>query len=264
MLTVVVVLGLCGVAGGYLFGRSDLLVRTRERWARGRDVLDAAMDNDLDGFNAANPGATFGLDPIDLKLVPDLAALANPDRRLRARMYWGWFWRALAACNICSGVHAIFAMTGLWAALAAVASAPAPVPWHDIPAGVGRRLRRPHRPHGPRKPTGDLVTIWALTEGVDQPYVALTAWPIHRDGVVHVPSNAFVGGPCGVHATAAEHVAAMWTPCVFPERPMDRHTILCVEGACVGCDLWREHTKFGELTEAEWDALPELSMEVAQ
>ena len=136
MLTVILVLGLCGVAGGYLFGRSDLLVRPRERWARGRDVLDAAMDNDLDGFNAANPGASFGLDPIDLKLVPDLAVLANPDRRLRARMYWGWFARAVLSCSTCAGWWAAAAALALWSVLTAVAGHTAPVAWPDAPVAL--------------------------------------------------------------------------------------------------------------------------------
>ncbi len=136
MLTTIAVIALCAISGGYLTGRSDLLLRRRESWVRGRDILDAARDNDLDGFNDVNPIEPFGMQPADTRLV-DPTVLADPGRRTRARWYWGWWWRAMVSCSVCAGWHVAWVVLAVWAVLAAAAGDTPPSSWAEAPVVWG-------------------------------------------------------------------------------------------------------------------------------
>lgn len=95
---------------------------------------------------------------------------------------------------------------------------------------------------------------------LDRPVARLLFGPNHRS-INMLPAGTSVNmGDCTVHATPEEHAAALWTPCAAPERPVDRHAVITNVGECAGCDLWREHGRFGEYTPEEFAALPELSI----
>lgn len=136
MLTSIAVVALCGVAGGYVLGRSDLFLRRRERWVRGRDLLDAAMENDLDGFSEVTPAAPFGSDSMDAGLV-DLNELADPSRKTRARWYWGWWWRSVVSCSVCAGWWAAAVALIVWGSLARASGVDVPFAWAEAPVVWG-------------------------------------------------------------------------------------------------------------------------------
>ena len=136
MLTPIAVVALCGVAGGFLLGRSDLLLRRRETWARARDLLDAARDNDLDGFNDINPLEPYGTHPADTRLV-DVNELAGPSRGSRVRWYFGWWWRAAVSCSVCAGWWAAAVTVVVWGSLARAAETEVPFAWAEAPVVWG-------------------------------------------------------------------------------------------------------------------------------
>lgn len=119
----IIVLALCGVAGGYLIGASVLFEARRDVWARARDVLDAAVYNELDGLNPP-----YGSVAVDTRVVPTIPTGALSKRAARR---YRWVWRAAyaATCNVCSGWWVCAAVLAGWAALAAVVGEPSPVTW---------------------------------------------------------------------------------------------------------------------------------------
>lgn len=130
MLTVVVIIALCGTAAGFLFGRSELLADRRELWARARDVLDAMLHDELDVVDPP-----YGSIAVDTRVLPRIPMPAT--KRDRRRWRWSWRWRYALCCNVCGGWWGCGLAYGVWAAVAALTGSPQPVHAAEVIPVVG-------------------------------------------------------------------------------------------------------------------------------
>lgn len=146
MLTVIVVVALCGVGGGYTIGRSALFQPSRDRHERARDIFDAAANSVIEQLDPP-----YGVIAADLDILPSVPAVA--DAKTRRWLLRRWKWHYLWACNICTGWWWCAAALAFWSGVAWLTGEPAPVGWstagpvlgaacaaHTVITGAGNKL----------------------------------------------------------------------------------------------------------------------------
>jgi hypothetical protein len=124
MLTVVIVVALAGMLGGYVTSKSSLTERRRDRWERRRDIIDAYLHDELDLLDPP-----FGVVALDMATIP--AVLTPATGWQRRRLHGRWAVNALLSCATCSGVWWCAGVLGLWALVAAVTGQAGPVAWSE-------------------------------------------------------------------------------------------------------------------------------------
>jgi hypothetical protein len=123
MLTAVVVIALCGFAGGYLAQYATLWADVRSKVARRRDVSYALYFDEVDTLDP--PFGTIASDP---------SSIPFPASR---RQRWTWLVKAkafdLVTCSMCFGYWVAGIAMGWAAGAARLTGQPAPFTWSTAP-----------------------------------------------------------------------------------------------------------------------------------